>query len=121
MTADRPTAGHHSFASDNWAGVHPDVLAAVVAANVGHAPAYGADPVTERAAALFKQHFGDDAEVFFVFNGTGCQRGRAPVTPAALRGGDLRRRRPHQRRRVRCPRAVPRAASWWPYPPPTES
>ncbi len=62
----------HSFASDNWSGVHPDVLAAMVAANVGHSPAYGADPVTERAVALFRQHFGDDTEVFFVFNGTGA-------------------------------------------------
>jgi threonine aldolase len=71
VTADEATV-HHSFASDNWSGIHPDVLAAMVAANVGHTPAYGADPVSERAAALFKQHFGDDADVFFVFNGTGA-------------------------------------------------
>jgi len=72
VTADEAMFRRHSFASDNWSGIHPDVLAAIVAANVGHSPAYGADPVSERAAALFKQHFGDEADVFFVFNGTGA-------------------------------------------------
>ncbi len=60
------------FASDNWAGVHPDVMTALLAANVDHAPAYGADPITEEAVRLFRHHFGEDAEVFFVFNGTGA-------------------------------------------------
>jgi threonine aldolase len=58
------------FASDNHAGVHPDVIAAVVAANDGHAPAYGGDPWTERAAARFREHFGPTARAFPVFNGT---------------------------------------------------
>jgi threonine aldolase len=66
------TAGNRSFASDNWAGIHPDVLAAIVEANHDHAPSYGADPVTARAIELFKQHFGDDAEVFMALNGTGA-------------------------------------------------
>jgi threonine aldolase len=61
-----------AFASDNWSGIHPEVVAAMASANVGHAPSYGADPVTEQAVGLFKQHFGEDAEVFFVFNGTGA-------------------------------------------------
>ena len=61
-----------TFASDNWSGVHPAVLAAVVEANGDHMEAYGADPVTDRAVALFKEHFGGDAEVFFAFNGTGA-------------------------------------------------
>jgi threonine aldolase len=61
-----------TFASDNWAGVHPDVMAAVVAANGYHAPSYGDDPVTRSAEELFRQHFGDDAEVFLAFNGTGA-------------------------------------------------
>lgn len=60
------------FASDNYAGIHPDVLAAMAAANVGHQTAYGADVVTERLGAVVKQHFGDQAEVFPVFNGTGA-------------------------------------------------
>jgi len=61
-----------SFGSDNHAGVHPDVLAAIVEANAGYATAYGDDPVTARATALFRQHFGDHVEVFPVFNGTGA-------------------------------------------------
>lgn len=59
-----------SFGSDNHAPVHPDVLAAIVAANDGDAPSYGADPWTDRAAELFKVHFGPDAEAHLVFNGT---------------------------------------------------
>lgn len=60
------------FASDNWSGVHPEVLDRIAAANTGHAPAYGADRVTERAVALFREHFGPAVEVFFTFNGTGA-------------------------------------------------
>ena len=67
-----PGQPRHAFASDNWAGVHPEVLEAVARANVGHAPAYGADAVTEEALALFRSHFGPDAEVCFCFNGTGA-------------------------------------------------
>ncbi|MEI8058176.1 MAG: low specificity L-threonine aldolase [Actinomycetes bacterium] len=61
-----------SFASDNHAGAHPDVLAAVVAANEGFAPAYGDDDVTANAVALLREQFGADVEVFPVFNGTGA-------------------------------------------------
>ncbi len=66
------TATNRSFASDNWSGVHPDVLAAIVEANVDHAPSYGYDSETARAVQLFKEHFGGDAEVFITFNGTGA-------------------------------------------------
>jgi threonine aldolase len=59
-----------SFASDNNAGVHPKILEALAAVNQGHAVGYGDDPYTKAAVRLFKQHFGDDIEVFFVFNGT---------------------------------------------------
>jgi threonine aldolase len=58
------------FASDNFAGAHPDVLAAVAAANDGHVPAYGADPYTAAAEARLRDHFGDDAHSFLVFNGS---------------------------------------------------
>jgi threonine aldolase len=58
-----------SFASDNNAGVHPEILQALASANHGHAVGYGDDAWTARASALFKQHFGD-VDVFFVFNGT---------------------------------------------------
>src|ERR671933_285775 len=62
----------HSFGSDNHSGAHPEVLAALAAANAGHAPAYGADAVTERAVEAVRAHLGDHAEVAFVFNGTGA-------------------------------------------------
>ena len=62
----------HSFGSDNHSGVHPEVLAALSAANEGHAPAYGADDVTARAVAAVRAHLGEQAEVAFVFNGTGA-------------------------------------------------
>jgi threonine aldolase len=61
-----------SFASDNNAGVHPRVMAAIAAANDGHVIAYGDDPYTARAVAKFHEHLGKDAEVFFVFGGTGA-------------------------------------------------
>ncbi len=60
------------FASDNWAGAHPEVIAAVSAANIGHRAAYGDDSYTVSAQRRFRDHFGDSAEVHFVFNGTGA-------------------------------------------------
>ena len=61
-----------SFGSDNHAPVHPDVLAAIVAANDGDAPSYGADPWTAQAKRLFAEHFGPDSQAHLVFNGTGA-------------------------------------------------
>jgi threonine aldolase len=61
-----------SFASDNYAGVHPEVIAAIQDANDGHAPAYGADPWTARAEEVLKKHFGPHAESLLVFNGSGA-------------------------------------------------
>jgi threonine aldolase len=60
----------HDFASDNHAGAHPDVLAAVAAANEGHSGSYGEDRWTARAEELFRRHFCGDARAFCVFNGT---------------------------------------------------
>jgi threonine aldolase len=59
-----------AFASDNWAPVHPVVLAALAGINTGHVSAYGADPVTGEAVERIKAAFGPTAEPFFVFNGT---------------------------------------------------
>jgi len=61
-----------SFASDNNAGVHPEVLEAIASANQGHVIAYGNDPYTRSAVAKFEEHFGAGIEVFFTFNGTGA-------------------------------------------------
>lgn len=62
----------HSFASDNYSGVHPRIMAALQAANGGHVGAYGADPYTAALQTLVKQQFGEQAEAFPVFNGTGA-------------------------------------------------
>jgi threonine aldolase len=60
------------FASDNSATVHPAVMDSLASANHGHAVAYGADPVTARAEEAFHELFGDEASVYFVYNGTGA-------------------------------------------------
>jgi threonine aldolase len=59
-----------SFASDNNAIVHPEVMEAIRLANQGHAVGYGDDLYTESAVRRFRDEFGGDVEVFFVFNGT---------------------------------------------------
>jgi threonine aldolase len=59
-----------SFASDNNAGIHPEVLEAISAANQGHTVGYGDDVYTAAAVRKFEEHFGRDIGVFFVFNGT---------------------------------------------------
>lgn len=61
-----------SFASDNNAGIHPEILTAIVNANQGHVVGYGDDEYTARAIKKFQEHFGNDIEVFFAFNGTGA-------------------------------------------------
>ncbi len=78
------------FASDNNAGAHPEILAALAAANTGHVPGYGDDPYTRRAEAAIQKLLGEQARVFFAFNGTGAN---VVALAAALR--------PHQA--VICP------------------
>jgi threonine aldolase len=58
------------FASDNYAGICPEVWAAMAEANQGHVPAYGDDPWTARAADAMRSLFETRCEVFFSFNGT---------------------------------------------------
>jgi threonine aldolase len=60
------------FASDNNSGIHPEILKALSAANEGHAVGYGGDKLTEMAVNRFKQEFGEQTDVYFVFNGTGA-------------------------------------------------
>jgi len=64
------TRAVRSFASDNNAGVHPEVLAAIAAANVDHAPAYGADEWTEHAVQCFRTELGEHVRAFPVWSGT---------------------------------------------------
>ena len=58
------------FASDNNASVHPEVLEAIRRANEGHTVAYGSDRYADSAVGKFRDEFGSDVAVFFVFNGT---------------------------------------------------
>ncbi|HKI88092.1 MAG TPA: low specificity L-threonine aldolase [Draconibacterium sp.] len=60
------------FASDNNSGVHPVIFKAMQKANTGHVVGYGDDPFTQKAIGVFKEKFGIETEVFFVFNGTGA-------------------------------------------------
>ncbi len=61
-----------TFASDNYSGVHPVIMEALAQANHGHAPSYGADEYTGAAIEKFKVLFGDEADVYLVYNGTGA-------------------------------------------------
>ena len=58
-----------SFGSDNHAGIHPAVLAAITAANSGDAVAYGGDPLTEEALARLCASAGA-RQAYLVFTGT---------------------------------------------------
>jgi threonine aldolase len=60
------------FASDNYSGIHPEVLTALAAANGGHQTAYGDDDYTARLQEAFRRHFGAQATAYPVFNGTGA-------------------------------------------------
>ncbi len=68
MTEQHP----RGFASDNAATVHPEILAAIARANVGHAGGYGHDRWTEQVQTRFAEVFGPQARTFLVFNGTGA-------------------------------------------------
>ncbi|REJ07869.1 low specificity L-threonine aldolase [Microbacterium bovistercoris] len=65
-------AAVRGFASDNYSGIHPEVLQAITEANDGHQIAYGEDQYTERLQEVFRGHFGDGVQAFPVFNGTGA-------------------------------------------------
>lgn len=60
------------FGSDNHSGISPEILKAIADANVDHALAYGDDEWCARTEALFREQFGPQAKVYFVFNGTGA-------------------------------------------------
>ncbi|WP_449409921.1 threonine aldolase family protein [Methylobacterium komagatae] len=70
MPLDQTPDPSQQFASDNYSGICPEAWAAMEAANSGHAPAYGEDSWTARAADAFRTLFETRCEVFFAFNGT---------------------------------------------------
>lgn len=61
-----------SFASDNYAGIHPEALAAITEANGGHQIAYGGDVYTAHLQTVIRRLFGETAVIWPVFNGTGA-------------------------------------------------
>ncbi|WP_243061983.1 low specificity L-threonine aldolase [Humibacter sp. RRB41] len=61
-----------AFASDNYAGAHPEIIDAITAANGGHQISYGEDAYTERLHEVFAEQFGDGVQAYPVFNGTGA-------------------------------------------------
>ncbi len=60
------------FGSDNHAGVHPEILQAIVAANIEHQPSYGTDDISLECEKVFQDHFGPNTKIYFVYNGTSC-------------------------------------------------
>ncbi|GAA1893996.1 low specificity L-threonine aldolase [Paeniglutamicibacter psychrophenolicus] len=72
MTSSIHDSSVRGFASDNYSGVHPEVLAALAAANGGHQVSYGEDEYTAELGRVIASHFGDTATIFPVFNGTGA-------------------------------------------------
>jgi threonine aldolase len=70
--APRHDPDARGFASDNYAGIHPEILEAIGRANGGHQVAYGGDVYTQQVQGVFQQHFGADATAYPVFNGTGA-------------------------------------------------
>lgn len=61
---------NYAFGSDNTAGICPEALAAINAANAGRVPSYGDDAHTAAAKRRFAEVFERECDVFFVFNGT---------------------------------------------------
>ena len=67
---DDTPARERNFASDNNAGICPEVAEVLAECNHGHAPGYGDDAWTQRACDKIRELLETDCEVFFVFNGT---------------------------------------------------
>jgi threonine aldolase len=61
-----------NFASDNGAGVAPQILEAIAASSRVQAPAYGSDAFSQRAEARLGEVFETPVKVFLVATGTGA-------------------------------------------------
>jgi threonine aldolase len=70
MSATPTPHAARQFASDTYAGVCPEALAAIADANRGHTPAYGDDRWTARAQGLLRDLFETDCAAYFVPTGT---------------------------------------------------
>ena len=67
-----PSPPDGSFASDNAAGVAPQVMDALDAANAGPALAYGDDRWTDAAVTAIREHLDSPVEVVLCWGGTGA-------------------------------------------------
>lgn len=74
-----------NFASDNWAGAHPAVAAALVEHAAGFAPAYGTSDLDARVERRFAEIFEREVSVFFVATGTAANA--LSMTAVARPGG----------------------------------
>ena len=108
---DPPRPEVRGFASDNYAGVHPEVLAAIAAANGGHQTSYGADAYTARLQDVLAEQFGRPVEVLPVFNGTGANVLSLQSMLPRWGAVDLRRDGAHQHGRERRRRSGSAASS----------
>src|ERR1700709_2400957 len=63
---------YRGFASDNYAGAHPAVIASIAEANGGHQISYGGDDYTARLQSVLREHFGPGVRACPAFNGTGA-------------------------------------------------
>ncbi|MBQ6726164.1 MAG: low specificity L-threonine aldolase [Bacteroidales bacterium] len=63
---------NRGFGSDNHSGISPEILEAINKANTVHALAYGEDEYTVALEKEIKRHFGEQATIYPVFNGTGA-------------------------------------------------
>lgn len=72
LTAGSMNRWARSFGSDNWSGVHSDIMRAMQEVNYGHALPYGNDELTQHLREIAAQIFGAPALVFPVFNGVGA-------------------------------------------------
>lgn len=61
-----------TFASDNYSGIHPLIMDAILKANTKHAISYGDDTYTTEAQQAFEREFGRGVKVLYTFNGTGA-------------------------------------------------
>ncbi|MGA8658019.1 MAG: low specificity L-threonine aldolase [Chthoniobacterales bacterium] len=64
------TEKRRHFASDNNAGIYPEVLEVLAEASHGHVTGYGADSYTAAAQQAICELFETECAVFFVSNGT---------------------------------------------------
>ena len=70
--SELPPAPDGSFASDNAAGVSPEVMDALAAANHGSALAYGDDDLTRLARSAIAEVFDARVQSYFCWGGTGA-------------------------------------------------